>query len=128
MFVIFNSIEIGIPLILKWRAKRKHIGVKTNLEIEADMKGGEVQEDYSEIIVCLGYTLLFVMAQPLAPSLGLISIIIENKVDAYKFCKLVQRPNPDGAADIGIWQGIFEFMTTFGIISNCGLFFITNYW
>ena len=66
------------------------------------MNSGEIQEDYGEIVICLGYLLLFVMAQPLAPILGLVSIIIENKVDAYKYCKLVQRPNPDGAADIGI--------------------------
>ena len=62
MFIIFNAFEIGIPLLLKLRAKKRHEGNKTQLEIGADMKGGEVQEDYGELMICLGYTIIFVIA------------------------------------------------------------------
>jgi Calcium-activated chloride channel len=68
-----------------------------------------------------GFCTLFVVAFPLAPLCGLISIYVELRIDSYKLVSLLQRPVPRGAADIGRWQHILTFIAVASIITNSAI-------
>lgn len=68
------------------------------------MGTAEIFEDYLELMTTYGYLTLFAAAFPLAPALALITVIIEGKVDAYKYTRLVVRCYPEKAANIGLWS------------------------
>ena len=70
------------------------------------MSSGEIAEDYLELMSTYGYLTLFAASLPIAPTLALLTVWIEGKVDAYKYTRLVQRPFPERAANIGIWEQI----------------------
>ena len=50
-----------------------------------------------------GYLSLFAPAYPLAPLLALINNIFEIRIDAVKFCTVLQRPRYRQSEDIGSW-------------------------
>jgi Calcium-activated chloride channel len=68
-----------------------------------------------------GFCTLFVVAFPLAPLCGLISIYVELRIDSYKLVSLLQRPVPRGAADIGRWQHILTFIAVASISTNSAI-------
>jgi Calcium-activated chloride channel len=68
-----------------------------------------------------GFCTLFVVAFPLAPLCGLISIYVELRIDSYKLVSLLQRPIPRGAADIGRWQHVLTFLAIASIITNSAI-------
>lgn len=53
------------------------------------METTEVMGDYGELMICFGYMTLFAASLPCAPTLALLAVAIEIKVDAYKFVRLV---------------------------------------
>ena len=76
---------------------------------------------YNELIIQLGYVILFVVAFPGAPFLAFVSNWISIRVDAEKFLFLTRRPNPQGAQDIGTWESIIKAMTCAAIVTNAAL-------
>ena len=89
-FICFNAVEIGAPLILKWKAEAEQDSAeKSELETQADMSKSEIMEDYLELMATYGYLTLFAASLTLAPALALLTVAIEGKVDAYKYTRLV---------------------------------------
>jgi len=76
-------------------------------------------DDYNEMVVQYGLTVLFAAALPLAPLISLFNNIIENRTDAIRYIKTTRRPEYRGARNIGVWEGIIKFMSAASIISNC---------
>ena len=127
IFIGFNVIEIGSPLILKWKADAEQVGeYKSVLETQIDMETAEVNEEYLELMITFGYLTLFAAAFPLAPALSLLTVAIEGKVDAYKYLNLVQRPFPERASSIGLWVHILQFLMIAAVITNLGLVVLTD--
>jgi len=81
--------------------------------------------DYLEIMIQIGYVVLFSVSFPLAPLLAFVNNIFEIKIDQAKVMYFTRRPMPMGAQSIGIWKVIFQGMTTLGIFSTFGLIVIT---
>jgi hypothetical protein len=75
-------------------------------------------DDYNELLITWGYCSLFVIAFPLAPLFGFISLLVESRIDGYKMCRLIRRPFPRRADDIGAWQIAIEFMTWSVLATN----------
>ena len=64
-------------------------------------------EDYLEMYLQFGYVFLFSSAFPTAALWALFNNIIEIRSDAFKFCRIFQRPFSQPAAGIGTWQVSF---------------------
>ena len=60
--------------------------------------------DYLEMYIQFGYVFLFSAAYPLAAFWALLNNIIEIRSDAFKLCRLFQRPFFESASSIGAWQ------------------------
>ena len=82
--------------------------------------------DYAGLIVQYGYTVLFVAAFPLAPTIAFISSFIQIRIDGWKLCQAFRRPQPKSAEDIGVWQDMIDILSTASVIYNFGLIFFTG--
>ena len=60
--------------------------------------------DYLEMFLQFGYVFLFSSVFPLAALWALINNITEIRSDAFKMCRVFQRPFAEGASNIGAWQ------------------------
>ena len=73
------------------------------------------------------YTTLFVTAFPLTPLMALGSNMLEVKSDAMKMLSFFQRPIPQGAEDIGVWEACFGVIAALSVGTNAALMaFVTS--
>ncbi|EDO31129.1 predicted protein, partial [Nematostella vectensis] len=77
--------------------------------------------DYLELFLQFGYTFLFSSAYPMAAFWALLNNVIEIRTDAFKMCRIFQRPFSQPASSIGAWQAAFEAMSVIAVITNCAL-------
>lgn len=83
---------------------------------KADYDG--VFMDYSELAIQFGYSTLFAVAFPLAPAMCALSNIIEQRLDAYKLCRVFRRPNFETRENIGAWGTVFDALAVGAVITN----------
>lgn len=57
-----------------------------------------------ELFLQFGYTFLFSSAYPMAAFWALLNNVIEIRTDAFKLCRIFQRPFAKQANSIGAWQ------------------------
>jgi hypothetical protein len=136
--VVGNTMEVLLP----W--------LKTKMAMKANLKGvdgatadslsqaereyvlpqyrlTELVADFTELAVQFGYTTLFVTAFPLTPAMALGSNMLEVKSDALKMLNFYQRPIPQGAEDIGVWESCFQIIAALSVGSNAALMaFVTS--
>ena len=74
--------------------------------------------DYSELAIQFGYSSLFAVAFPLARAMCLISNIIEQRLDAYKICRVYRRPECLTRESIGAWGTVFDSLAVGSVITN----------
>ena len=82
--------------------------------------------EYSNILLQLGYVVLFAPAFPLASALLWLSFYFELRTDAYKMVCNTRRPAYLGAEDIGAWQTVLRMLAALGVLTNLGLAGITD--
>jgi hypothetical protein len=87
-----------------------------------------ISQDYAGLVIQFGYTVLFVAAFPLAPTIAFVSGFIQIRIDGWKLCQAFRRPQPKTAEDIGVWQGMIEVLGVIGVIYNFGLIFLTGHY
>eukprot|EP01035_Chromulina_nebulosa_P019508 gene19508-25404_t len=80
---------------------------------EYELINGTLQ-DYAGLVMQYGFTVLFVGAFPLAPTLAFISGYIQIRIDGWKLCQAHRRPIPKIAEDIGTWQLMIEVLSLLG--------------
>ncbi len=61
-------------------------------------------DDYLEVFIQFGYVFLFSAVYPQAALWALINNLMETRVDAFKLCRLFQRPLARRVKDTGAWQ------------------------
>ncbi|KAK3745062.1 hypothetical protein QZH41_014558, partial [Actinostola sp. cb2023] len=77
--------------------------------------------DYLELFLQFGYTFLFSSVYPMATFWALLNNVIEIRTDAFKMCRIYQRPFAMPSSSIGAWQSAFEAMSVIAVITNCAL-------
>ena len=140
-----NAIEIGLPFIMNFlrkRSKKRLYSIDENdseqakllirIEQQMDLNAYAYKEidgtyyDYLEIMLQIGYIMLFGVAFQAAPLLALINNIVEIWIDRGKLCYFTKRPLPMGAESIGIWMVIFNGICYLGIFTSWGVIHITD--
>src|SRR5437868_3809290 len=79
--------------------------------------------DYAGLVIQYGYTVLFVAAFPLAPTLAFGASYLQIRVDGWKLCQAHRRPIPKSAEDIGMWQSMIEILSVLAVTFNFALIF-----
>ncbi|XP_041375586.1 anoctamin-10-like isoform X2 [Gigantopelta aegis] len=93
---------------------------QASLESTMDQYEGTMDE-YLELFLQFGYVFLFSSAFPLAALWALLNNITEIRTDAFKMCRIFQRPFAESASGIGAWQIAFEVIGLISVITNCAL-------
>ncbi|KAH9504894.1 Anoctamin-10 [Bulinus truncatus] len=112
-----SLVKSSIPGINLVRRKYKK---QAALEGMMDRFNGS-NADYLELYIQFGYVYLFSSAFPLAALWALINNFIEIRTDAFKLCRVFQRPFTESANNIGAWQQAFEVVGIISVITNCAL-------
>ena len=144
-----NFLEIGLPI---FHQGARMIALKKKLEIKG-IKIGQSNEDnisalsphsidhqmildeytemiseYSEILVDLGYLLLFGVVAPLVPFLVLLLVYTEKFFDSYKIFFLSRVKLLDQSNGLNIYNTVFRLIVYGGMFSNVAfLIFGDNY-
>eukprot|EP00605_Chrysophyceae_sp_TOSAG23-4_P000483 GSChrysophyteH1.ASY1.ANO1.542.1 assembled CDS len=82
--------------------------------------------DYSAMVSQFGYMTMFVSAFPLCTVLALANNYVQLRVDAWRLCQVVQRPDPKSAESIGKWQDVLELTGLVAVFTNSGLVSFTG--
>ncbi|CAL8113453.1 unnamed protein product [Orchesella dallaii] len=104
----------------------------TDPRIEMSKSEGEMDsyegtfDDYLEMFIQFGYVFLFSSVYPLAASWAILNNVLEIRADAFKLCKVFQRPISRRVKDIGAWQIAFEAMGAVAIMTNCALLCLSD--
>ncbi|CAH1779721.1 unnamed protein product [Owenia fusiformis] len=102
----------------------KHISesTKRQAELESVMEPfNSVLDDYLEMFLQFGYVFLFSSVFPLAAFWALLNNVTEVRTDAFKLCRIFQRPTAQPTDSIGAWQVAFELMGVISVITNTAL-------
>ncbi|XP_042868848.1 anoctamin-10-like [Penaeus japonicus] len=81
----------------------------------------DAYEDYLEMFLQFGYVFLFSSVYPMAAFWAVLNNVLELKTDAFKLCRIYQRPRVKKVGSIGVWQGAFEMLGAVAVITNCAL-------
>ncbi|KAA0724532.1 Anoctamin-10 Transmembrane protein 16K [Triplophysa tibetana] len=81
--------------------------------------------EYIELLVQFGYLSLFSCVYPLTAPLLLLNNLTEIRTDAYKLCKLFNKPFSAPVGNMGVWQAAFEVLSFISVISNCWLLLLS---
>ncbi|XP_065577884.1 anoctamin-8-like isoform X2 [Artemia franciscana] len=82
-------------------------------------------EDYLELFIQFGYVFLFSAVYPMAGILALLNNLLEIRADAFKMCKVFQRPPSMKVRHIGAWQPALQFLGALSVLTNCGLLYLS---
>ncbi|XP_061400488.1 uncharacterized protein LOC133336217 [Musca vetustissima] len=100
-------------------ATKRNIG---QAEIESSLyKYDGTFSDHLEMLVQMGYVVLFSAAFPLAGICALINNLMEIRSDAFKLAHVHQRPFGQRVANIGTWQNALSLLSLAAVIVNCAL-------
>uniref|UniRef100_A0A6A7FSV7 Anoctamin n=2 Tax=Hirondellea gigas TaxID=1518452 RepID=A0A6A7FSV7_9CRUS len=81
----------------------------------------DTYDDYLEMFLQFGYVFLFSSVYPMAAFWALLNNVLELKTDAFKLCRVMQRPSVKKCSDIGVWQNCFELLGCIAVATNCAL-------
>lgn len=82
--------------------------------------------DYASMVAQFGYMTMFVAAFPLCTVLAFTNNYVQMRVDAWRLCQVVQRPDPKSAESIGSWQRVMELIGLISVFTNSGLVSFTG--
>ncbi|XP_026468140.1 anoctamin-8 [Ctenocephalides felis] len=77
--------------------------------------------DHLEMLVQMGYVVLFSSAFPLAALCALLNNLLEIRSDAFKLVHVHQRPFGQRVANIGTWQSSMSLLALLAVLINCAL-------
>lgn len=133
--VIFNFIELGVPLVSQKRAIAAELAKTQGKSTRTQMTYTEAQgklshitflDEYLEVVMNHGYIVFFCVAFPLGPLIYWVYNLAELKADGYKFLYLCKRPFPERAGGIGVWNDVMNALAVVGVICNIGLMVFTK--
>jgi hypothetical protein len=128
--IIGNFVELFLPWLKTRMAAKANMAVDINGKVAEKSQPEQEYElepyegtfaDFDEMVIQFGYVTLFVVAFPITPLLALLANILETRVDASKLCKLVRRPEPRGAANMGTWFDILGFVSFVAVATNVAI-------
>lgn len=79
-------------------------------------------DDYLELVIMLGYTLLFASALPWAAAASALALTAEIRSDMAKLVLAVRKPLPLPAHDLGVWEPLTLITACAAVLTNLSLF------
>lgn len=83
-------------------------------------------DDYSEIVLQMGLVSMFTLGWYVVPFLGILEVLLQIRVDAYKLTAQTRRPDPMPAESVGSWGLLMESMGLLAVYANAGIIVFTT--
>ena len=83
-------------------------------------------DDYAEIVLQMGLVCMFSLGWYLVPSLAVVEILLQMRVDAYNLSCNSQRPTPTPAETVGSWGLLMDAMSLLAVYTNAGIVVYTS--
>jgi hypothetical protein len=83
-------------------------------------------DDFAEIVLQMGYVTMFTLGWYLVPTLAMVEVLIQIRVDAYSMTNLNRRPFPTPAESIGMWGSLMEGMGLLAVYTNTAIICFTS--
>eukprot|EP00942_MAST-04A_sp_MAST-4A-sp1_P000583 g583.t1 len=80
---------------------------------------------YSQQVIQYGWIVMFSAACPIAPLLAMAMNVVKLRSEVILSTSVFRRPTATGAADIGVWLTIQEFLGLLGVLINCCILYFT---
>jgi hypothetical protein len=106
--------------------KEKDIQYHVESQLILDKKQGVIMFRYSDMMIQLGYIVMFAQAFPLAPIFAIMSNLIEIKSNINMLSFHSIRFTAEGASGIGVWKNILEFISMTSIVVNSAVVAFTS--
>ncbi|OQR95625.1 anoctamin [Thraustotheca clavata] len=120
-----NIQEVLLPRLFIWIAKCQSGTAinKTVSKVESeffliDYGWRGTFNDYLELVLQFGFTVLFVGAFPATPMFSLLNNVLEIRIDAYRLLTDYRRPTPRPVVDMGAWVTVLDILATMAIVTN----------
>jgi hypothetical protein len=78
-------------------------------------------DDFMDLVLAMGFVMMFSVALPVMATLSLISNMIELRFLAFRMMNVMQRSEPRGQEGIGAWEGIIRTVSYVAVIANTGM-------
>lgn len=120
-------LETIVPMALSWRSvlatsasRRTEVRDTSEeaLRAELELEPYEDFDDYLEMVIQLGYVVLFASAFPLAPAICVVCNAVELIADSVKLAYVHRRPRPVRASSIGGWTACCYVLAIASIYTN----------
>lgn len=130
-------VEVVVPALSGWyrawveeRAMRRRFATSPPMSFyEKQCKlepFGGVFDEYSRLVIQIGYIVLFAPAFPIASLVCYGLLLLELRNGALKLLATTQRPRYAGAQDIGSWQKVLVAIGLVATLTNLGLIGYTS--
>jgi len=83
-------------------------------------------DDYAEIVLQMGLVSMFTLGWYLVPTFGVLEVLVQIRVDAYKLAHQTKRPDPSPAESVGTWGVLMESMGLLAVYANAGIIVFTT--
>jgi len=83
-------------------------------------------DDYAEIVLQMGLVSMFTLGWYVVPSLAILEVLLQIRVDAYKLSAQTKRPDPMPAESVGSWGLLMESMGLLAVYANAGIIVFTT--
>ncbi|EQC28384.1 hypothetical protein SDRG_13931 [Saprolegnia diclina VS20] len=121
-----NIQEVLLPRVFIWLARcQAHTSSNTQVHhpVERqfflnDYGWRGTYNDYLELVLQFGFTVLFVGAFPATPIFSLLNNVLEIRIDAYRLLTDYRRPMPRPVANMGAWITVLDILATIAIATN----------
>ena len=104
-------------------------GLKEGERFEEELKRDEYEgtfNDFAEIVLQMGYVTMFTLGWYLVPTLAMVEVLIQVRVDAYSMIYNHRRPFPTPAESIGMWGQLMEGMGLLAVYTNTAIICFTS--
>ena len=104
-------------------------GVQESQRFESELELKDYEgtfDDYAEIVLQMGLVSMFTLGWYLVPTFGVIEVLVQIRVDAYKLAAQTKRPDPSPAESVGTWGVLMESMGLLAVWANAGIIVFTT--
>ncbi|GLD93437.1 hypothetical protein PINS_up002029 [Pythium insidiosum] len=106
--------------LLQSSASRRSPSSRLCAELELEVYDG-VMFDYAQVIITFGFVVWFAALEPLVVLLAWGIATLQIRIDAFRLCRLTQRPFPTQHHSIGSWRVYLNFLALGTWIHNAAL-------
>eukprot|EP00746_Dinoflagellata_sp_MGD_P015993 gnl/MRDRNA2_/MRDRNA2_135863_c0_seq1.p1 gnl/MRDRNA2_/MRDRNA2_135863_c0~~gnl/MRDRNA2_/MRDRNA2_135863_c0_seq1.p1 ORF type:complete len:852 (-),score=109.54 gnl/MRDRNA2_/MRDRNA2_135863_c0_seq1:186-2741(-) len=130
--ILYSILSIVVPtLMTRWAIRREFSSANrksktgtpyTFLQFQAACSAYNSEtDDMMELIMSLGFIMMFSVVLPELALMALVNNLIEIRLLAYKVCHVVRRADPKGQEGIGAWASIVHVIASMGVTCNVAL-------